>query len=62
MQQIDFLCSGDEDKRDFVQKKLGSHQSIIRGILKSGGWPSGQSGGLPDRLSWKAQVRFFVTT
>ena len=36
-QQNDFLYSRGGEKRDFVQKIIDSHQSMISGILRSGG-------------------------
>jgi len=36
-QQNDFLFSRGGEKRDFMQKVKGSHQSMISGILRSGG-------------------------
>jgi hypothetical protein len=40
-------------KTQFCAKNTGSHRGITSGILRSGGWPSGQRGWLPDLLSSK---------
>jgi hypothetical protein len=43
-QQNDFLFSGGGEKRDFVQKSLGSVHGIIRAIVRRGLWSSGLGG------------------